>query len=74
MATKVYTGYVMGVQPCSGMILSSVAKVGQINFSKVNFSNRWPVLILVSNSKVVFSKFNFSNSKSTCFNFSSSNS
>ena len=53
---------------------TSVAKVGQINFSKVNFSNTWPVLILVSSSKVIFSKFNFSNSKSTCFNFSSSNS
>ncbi len=35
-------------------IRTSVAKVGQINFSKVNFSNWWPVLILVSNSKVIF--------------------
>ncbi len=33
---------------------TSVGIVGQINFSKVNFSNSWSVLILVSNSKVIF--------------------
>ena len=37
-------------------VIISVAKVGQINFSKVNFSNSWPVLILVSNSEVQFSQ------------------
>ena len=39
---------------------TSVAKVGQINFSKVKFSNSWPVFILFSNSKVVFPMFYFS--------------
>jgi hypothetical protein len=34
--------------------MTSVAKVGQINFSKVNFSNSREELILVGNSKVLF--------------------
>ena len=44
----------MGKGDGQARVIGSVAKVGQINFSKVNFSNSWPVLILVSNSKVGF--------------------